>query len=459
MAEQSSGLPTYKHHSLMRNLPFDGSIPFQLLRHSAFAQVARRFIYSLAIGKEGYPFVFRQCEQGEELLHYSSPNLYIHIPFCRSLCVHCPYNKMVFREASYVSYRQALERELRCYLAQQGIPAIETLYFGGGTPSMTPELIEQVIALTQARFAENIEIGVEVHPRDATLERLEQLKRSGVNRISLGIETFQNALLRTLGRNYTAEQAEEAIQNAKQVGFACVDINLIYGIPGQELQDPLEDVKRCIALGVDHLSAYPLITFEHTHLGKLVREGNVKEYDERKRALTQKEIARICLAHGFKRTSVWSFTKENAAAYTTVTRESYRGFGAGAGSKVDGEFWFNTFSVPEYNKLTTPKPAIRLQTTEKFRRLHWLYWQIYTTRIDTQKYKEIFHRDLIKDFKLLIVLMRLLGWITKEGPVFPFTEKGARWVHRFQMLFSLTFIDDVWTHCQKEPWPEQIILY
>jgi len=356
-----------------RNLLFDVRIPFQLLRHRSLAKIARQAIYSLAIGKEGYPFVFRQVEEGEELPHYTSPNVYIHIPFCRSICPHCPYNKIVFRNDSYVSYGQALEIELRYYLAQKDIPRIETLYFGGGTPSMTPELIAQVIALTQPNFAENVEIGVEVHPKDATIERLEQFKRYGVNRISLGIETFQDALLRTLGRGYTGQQAEQAIHNATQVGFACVDVNLIYGISGQEIQDPIHDVKRCMALGVDHLSAYPLITFEHTHLGKLVREGKFQEYHERKRARTQKEIAKVCLAHGFKRTSVWSFTKANASAYTTVTRESYLGFGAGAGSKVDGEFWFNTFSVAAYNKLIKPRPAILLQTTDKFRRLHWLY--------------------------------------------------------------------------------------
>jgi menaquinone C8-methyltransferase len=446
-----------RHHFSSRHSSW--RIPFQLLRHSSLAKSARQGIYYLANGKEGYPFVFRRVEKGEDLPHSTSPNLYIHIPFCRSICPHCPYNKVIFRQTSYDAYGKALERELLCYLAQEGIPPIETLYFGGGTPSMTPELIQQAITLTQARFAENVEIGVEVHPRDATPERLEQLKAYGVDRISLGIETFQDALLRTLGRGYTGQQAEQAIHNAKDAGFACLDVNLIYGIPGQELQDSVADVTRCIALGVDHLSAYPLITFEHTHLGKLVREGKFNEYSDRKRAKTQKEIARVCLAHGFTRTSVWSFTKEKASTYTTVTRESYVGFGAGAGSKVDGEFWFNTFSVAEYTKLTQPRPAVRLKTTEKFRRLHWLYWQIYTTSIDIQKYEELFHRDVIKDFRLLVVVMKLLGWIKKEGSVFTLTEKGARWSHRFQMLFSLTFIDEVWTHSQREPWPKQIILY
>ena len=225
--------------ALSRKSPrFEVHIPFQLFRHSSLAKRARQWIYYFAIGKEGYPFVFRGVKEGEELPSAASPHLYIHIPFCRSLCTHCPYNKIIYRTDSYIAYTKALERELRYYVERQDIPRIQTLYFGGGTPSMTPELIERVIMVTKTHFAENVEIGVEVHPRDATIARLQQLKRYGVNRISLGIETFQDALLRQLGRGYTAQQAEHAILNAKGVGFACLDVNLIYGIPGQELQDP-----------------------------------------------------------------------------------------------------------------------------------------------------------------------------------------------------------------------------
>lgn len=437
---------------------FDIHIPFQRLRHSALAQHARQAIYYAAIGKDGYPFVFEHVAESEEAFYPPSPNLYIHIPFCRSICTHCPYNKIAFGEASYYAYSAALTNELAHYLARPDAPPIQTLYFGGGTPSMTPDLIQRVIAQARPKFAEQIEIGVEVHPRDATIEQLRTLKQAGVNRISLGIETFQGELLRILGRGYTLEQAEQAIQNARNVGFVCVDVNLIYGIPGQEMRGALDDVRRCIALGVDHLSAYPLVTFEHTHFGKLVREGKFREYGDGQRAKTQREIASICRAAGFERTSVWSFTKAHAAAYTTVTRESYIGFGAGAGSKVDGEFWFNTFSVPAYNTLTHPRPAIRLKTSDKFRRLHWLYWQIYRTRIDSQQYTSIFHCDLAKDFRLIMTLMRLLGWTHHDGPLIIMTERGARWSHRFQMLFSLTFIDKVWTQCQQDPWPERIVL-
>lgn len=438
---------------------FDFHIPFQLLRHSALAQRARQGIYYALIGKEGYPFVFSHVADGDEPSAATSPNLYIHVPFCRSICTHCPYNKIVYREESYRAYCTALTNEVAQYLARPDVPPIQTLYFGGGTPSMAPDLIEQIIAQTQAYFAQHVEIGVEVHPHDATPEQLLRLKRAGVDRISLGIETFQQPLLRLLGRNYTPDQAEDAIQNARAAGFTCVDVNLIYGIPGQTMQDALDDVIRCIALGVDHLSAYPLITFEHTHLGTLVRAGKFKEYGDRARAKAQRQIASACRANGFQRTSVWSFTKARAAAYTTVTRESYIGFGAGAGSKVNGEFWFNTFSVPQYNALNRPRPAIRLRTSDKFRRLHWLYWQVYTTRIDIQQYQALFHRDLLKDFGLLVLLMSLLGWVHCDGTALTFTDRGARWSHRFQMLFSLTFIDKVWTQCQSEAWPERIELY
>lgn len=438
---------------------FDIHFPFQRFRHGALARRLRQGLYYAMIGKEGYPFVFNHVAEGDEAPYPASPNIYIHIPYCRSICTHCPYNKIIFREASYRAYGTALANELAHYLARPDAPSIETLYFGGGTPSMTPDLIQQVIAQTRPNFTEHVEIGVEVHPRDATVEQLRTLKQAGVNRISLGMETFQPDLLRLLGRNYTAEEAKQAIQNARAAGFACVDVNLIYGIPGQEMQHALADVNRCIALGVDHLSAYPLVTFEHTRLGKLVREGKFREYGDRNRARTQRAIARICQEHGFERSSVWSFTKARAAAYTTVTRESYVGFGAGAGSKVDGEFWFNTFSVPEYNKLTHPRPAIRLKASGKFRRLHWLYWQIYRTRIDIQQYETIFHRDLMKDFRPVITLMRLLGWMHRDGTAFLLSDRGARWSHRFQMLFSLTFIDEVWTQCQQEAWPERIVLY
>src|SRR5260370_31382312 len=152
-----------------RRSKFDLHLPFQMLRHSSLAKRVRQGIYFLAIGKEGYPFVFKHVEEGEAFSRYTSPHLYIHLPFCRSICPHCPYNKVVFRQASYEAYAKALERELRCYLAQGAIPPIQTLYFRGGTPSMPPDQVGQIIALTHTHCPETVYMRVAGPPPNPAL--------------------------------------------------------------------------------------------------------------------------------------------------------------------------------------------------------------------------------------------------------------------------------------------------
>ncbi|MCB9771323.1 MAG: radical SAM protein [Candidatus Omnitrophica bacterium] len=400
--------------------------------------------------------VFKKADSFKKL---KSSHVYIHIPFCKTICPHCPYNKVSFRQDLYDSYKDSLLNEISDYLALEKIPYIQSLYFGGGSPSMTPELIASVIDRFKDYFVRDIEIGVEVHPQDASLKMLNYLKQTGVNKISLGIETFREDLLRRLGRFYSVDEAINSVKNAQTIGFECIDINLIYGISGQNVTDSQKDVQRCIELGVDHISAYPLMTFIHTTLGKEVNRGEFNHYDDTKRVETQKIISQACLQAGYKRTSVWSFTKDNKLPYTTVTRENYIGFGSGAGSKVNGIFWFNTFSVNEYIKSKGVKPAIMLETTDKFRRFHWLYWQIYNTKIDIKKYHYIFQRDLNTDFGAMLTFFKIIGWLWQEENAWCLTERGSIWGHRLQMLFSLSYIDKVWKECQQDPWPEKIVLY
>jgi oxygen-independent coproporphyrinogen-3 oxidase len=430
----------------------------QTLRHSCGARLLRRILYTAIAGRQGYPLVFEAVHRADPLLSRGSPHLYVHVPFCQTICAYCPYNKIIFRPDSYARYRHALKREISAYLTLPDIPPVASLYFGGGTPSMTPELVRDVIAQVRPKMDDRAEIGIEVHPRDAHPETLALLRESGVNRISLGIESLSTATLRRLGRGYTADQAERAIREGLAAGFDCVDVNLLYGVPGQDPLDAVRAARRCIALGVDHLSAYPLITFRHTPRGRHA-PATGSAYGARRRAHTQRAIADACLGSGFTRTSVWSFARTPAANYTTVTHESYRGFGAGAGSKIDGVFWFNTFSVPAYADLDEPHPAIMMTASDRFRRLHWLYWQVYRTAIDGAAYRALFDRGLMRDFGVAIALMRAAGWLRKEGDRWLLTERGATWAHRVQMLFSLTYIEDVWQQSQQEPWPERIVLY
>jgi coproporphyrinogen III oxidase-like Fe-S oxidoreductase len=342
------------------------AVNYLALRHGTPARWLRAGMSRWLAGRKAWPLVFRaptiDCvvPQGA-----TSPNLYVHLPFCRQICPHCPYNRILLDPNLVAAYGRALERELKVYLERPGLPPVETLYFGGGTPSQTPELIEQVMTMMRSRLATGAEVGVEVHPADASPALLSRLQESGVNRISFGIETLRPDLLRLLARRYTPEKALEAVRAAGAMGLSCVDVNLIHGIPGQRMEDAVTDAERCVALGVDQISAYPLFGFAHTPLG---RDGRFRPSGERERLRAQKAVSRVCREGGLQRTSVWSFTRTDLSPYSTVTHEDYLGFGAGAGSKVAGVFWFNTFSVREYASCSVARPALIMQAGERLRR-------------------------------------------------------------------------------------------
>jgi len=455
--ESISGAPGRRHLLSLSDL-WDIPVNYQKVRHGRWAQRARHLLARCFMGKDAWPMVFRAPRSPEEWPQGTSPHLYIHLPFCRRICPHCPYNKVLYHKADHLAYGRALRRELEGYLRRPDTPRVQSLYFGGGTPSLTPDLIELGIRSLSLILEKNAEIAVEVHPCDAQGALLERLRGAGVNRISLGAETFDANSLHRLGRGYSPIQAEEAIRLACSLGFDCVDVNLIYGIPGQSVSQPAADAARCLALGVDQISAYPLLTFVHTPLGHQVAEGRFPVYGDRWRLRSQKEISRICREAGFLRTSVWSFTRPGIDPYSTVTREDYVGFGAGAGSKVGGIFWFNTFSVEAYHHAAMPRPALILQAADRFSRVHWLYWQIYRTCISPIRYQELFHRDLERDYGALLLLLQGLGLAYKDRDEYRLTEQGAIWVHRLQSLFSLTYIDELWQRCQKEAWPEEVVL-
>lgn len=442
--------------TLLATYAADPPIDYQRLRHGNAAQRLRGVIYRLLVGRKGWPLVFRP--PGDAVPPLASPHLYVHLPFCRSLCPHCPYNKAVYRPQRHQAYGDALANEIAAYFGAGPVPPVETLYFGGGTPSVTPDLIERSLVLVKPYFAPAAQVGVEVHPADASPELLARLRDMGVNRVSLGVETFRADLLKLLGRTYSPAQAEAAITAAKRAGFECVDVNLICAIPGQSHRDTANDARRCIDLGVDQLAAYTLFTFEHTPVGRGVAKRRLPVYGDVSRVRALWAISRVCRAAGFQRTSPWNYTRPGTTPYSTVTRESYVGFGAGASSKVDGAFTFNTFSIDAYVGQASNRPAITLNADERFRRFHWLYWQLYKTRVDAGRYRVLFGRDLDRDFGPAFNLLRLLGMARRDGAHWRVSEFGAVWMHRVQQLFSITYIDDVWQQCLAEPWPKRVVL-
>lgn len=180
-------------------------------------------------------------------------NVYIHIPFCRSKCKYCSfvsYNELHLKELYLKALKKQIETE---YKGEK----LKTLYFGGGTPSLL-SIDEFKNLLDIFHFQDNVEITVEVNPESVNLDYLSKLKNLGVNRLSIGAQTFDDKLLQLIGRGHNSEQTKSALNCARKVGFKNISLDLIYGLPTQNLKDWEDDLKKVISLDVQHISLYGL---------------------------------------------------------------------------------------------------------------------------------------------------------------------------------------------------------
>ena len=224
--------------------------------------------------------------------------IYIHIPFCNSKCAYCGFYslpslklKEQFWEAlkaEIVAREDYLKQRSHCGLDPQSPslkdnPLIHTIYFGGGTPSLlSVDEIGDILHLIKDTYAvaSNAEITLEANPDTLSLEYLEGLRKTGINRLSIGIQSFFDNDLQYLGRRHNAHHARQCLDWAKQADFNNISLDLIYGLPGQTMEDWKKDVELALSLGIKHLSAYALSYEEGTRLDAMLRQGLVKEADE-----------------------------------------------------------------------------------------------------------------------------------------------------------------------------------
>ena len=208
--------------------------------------------------------------------------IYIHIPFCKRRCIYCDFFSTTQSEKKS-TYVRAVCRELEMRKDYLEGEDIETIYLGGGTPSQLlreelEEIFNHIYKVYPVR--EDAEITLEVNPDDLTPEYVAMLRQLPINRISMGIQTFQEETLNLLHRRHTATQAIEAFRRCREAGFQNINIDLMYGLPGETLETWKEDLQQSIALRPEHISAYHLIYEEDTVLWKL-REQHVLVFEYR----------------------------------------------------------------------------------------------------------------------------------------------------------------------------------
>lgn len=280
---------------------------------------------------------------------------YIHIPFCQHICHYCDFNKVFIERQPVDQYLEYLEREIVNTVQKAPFKQMKTIFVGGGTPTalnmkQTKKLLD-IINRRLRPFAPNCEVTFEANPGDLPKEKLNLLLEGGVNRISFGVQTFRDELLEKIGRKHTREDAFVAIREAQEVGFTNINIDLIYALPGQTIEDVKETLNIAFTLGVQHFSAYSLIVEPKTVFYNLMNKGKLRLPGEEHEAKMYEMVMDEMEKHGYHQYEISNFAKEGHESRHNLTywnNEAYYGFGAGAHSYINGERIQNVGPLKQY---------------------------------------------------------------------------------------------------------------
>jgi oxygen-independent coproporphyrinogen-3 oxidase len=279
---------------------------------------------------------------------------YIHIPFCDHKCIYCDFYSIIKYE-NVERFLSALKKEINFYSEKYSDSRkIISIYFGGGTPSlMNPGYLGEIITLIKSKFIvdDKAEITMETNPGTVDKEKLLSFRREDINRISIGIQSFNEDELKFLTRIHNSDTAVESVMAAKSAGFKNINVDLIFNIPGQTKEKWLHNLKKAIELPVNHISAYSLILERGTILNKMVIDGKVEMQDDDFDAdLYETTIAFLTNA-GFNQYEVSNFAKSGyECLHNNVYWKygEYFGFGTSAHSFIERKRWWNLSSAKMY---------------------------------------------------------------------------------------------------------------
>jgi putative oxygen-independent coproporphyrinogen III oxidase len=278
--------------------------------------------------------------------------LYVHVPFCRSKCPYCHFYSTTSL-GLIPDWLEAVKKEALLY---QGLfSSFDTVYFGGGTPSLlSPIALGDLLDFFQAlfRLSSDCEITLEANPGDLDRETTRELRKTGINRLSLGVQSFFEEDLIFLGRRHRVADAVQAIEAGRTAGFENLGIDLIFGLPGQTGSRWPEALALALSLRPEHISAYQLTPEEGTPLGKEVAQGRVRLWEEEESAQTFLETSRILESQGYLHYEVSNFARSE----DRISRHNrkywqqapYLGLGPSAHSFLNRRRWWNPTSLEEY---------------------------------------------------------------------------------------------------------------
>ena len=287
--------------------------------------------------------------------------IYIHIPFCDHKCIYCDFYSITsYKNIS--AYLSSLKKEIEFYSEKfSDNRKIISIFFGGGTPSfMNPEYISEIIESVRNNFllSQDAEITLETNPGTVDKQKLLDFKNAGINRISIGIQSFDDMDLKFLTRIHNSNSAIQTVTDAAECGFSKISIDLIFNLPGQTRKKWKENLEKAVELPINHISAYSLILEKGTILNKMVLDGKIKMSDEDHDADLYQFTIDFLEQNKFRQYEVSNFAKEGEEcvhnnAYWRY--KDYLGFGTSAHSFAGGKRWWNYSALNLYNTAVESK--------------------------------------------------------------------------------------------------------
>jgi oxygen-independent coproporphyrinogen-3 oxidase len=287
---------------------------------------------------------------------------YIHIPFCHQICHYCDFNKVFLKGQPVEDYLHHIELEIQHTLQKHPADSIKTIFIGGGTPtSMNEAQLEKLLEIIRTHFPivnDHIEFTTEANPGDLTKDKLSVLKEGGINRLSVGVQSFNDQLLKKIGRTHESKDVFQGIERAREIGFTNVSIDLIYSLPNQTIADFKDTLHQAFSLELEHFSAYSLIIEPKTVFYNLMRKGNLPLPSQDSEAMMFELLMDQMELHGYGQYEISNFAKPGFDSKHNLTywnNEEYYGFGAGAHSYVNGVRNANAGPLKKYINLVAEK--------------------------------------------------------------------------------------------------------
>ena len=373
----------------------------------------------------------------KEEINKTELGIYLHIPFCKKKCDYCDFISFPYSQAIELveKYIETMEAEIDSYdLTSYNVT---TIYMGGGTPSILPSKeIEKLLNKIKTKLEENknetkwedIEITIEVNPGTVDKNKLETYKKSGVNRLSIGLQTTNNKLLKQIGRIHTYEEFLNTYQMAKEIGFQNCNVDLMLGLPNQTIQDLKQSLEKILELNPNHISVYSLIVEEGTPIERKLQKGELELPDEDTERQMYWYVKNTLELNGYEHYEISNFAKKGKASKHNLNcwqQKEYIGIGLAASSYLDQVRYSNVEELKKYiESQAKEKNIMEKQTIKDAKKEYMLLGLRLIKGVNITAFKQKYNENPIFLYRKELEKLVIEKLIVVDGNWIRLTNKG-----------------------------------